>query len=75
MVAVATVMTNHIFQGLNLPNIVLVTWYMSSPGLEKGRYMSFWVKIVLFLISLCGLLGIISVGKQSKWHQYINIFS
>ena len=40
-IAVVIVMINHISYGLNLANIVSITWGMSSPGLEEGRQTSF----------------------------------
>ena len=35
--AVVIGMINHISYGLNLPNMVSITWCMSSLGLEEGR--------------------------------------
>ena len=29
--------------------IIVITWFMSLPGLEEGRRMTFWVEIGLYL--------------------------
>ena len=55
IVAFVIGMINHMSYGLNLPNIVSITWCMSSLGLEEGRLMSYLVEIGHFLILCSGL--------------------
>ena len=40
IVAVVIVMIDPITYGLNLPNIVSMTWFTPSPGLDENRKMT-----------------------------------
>ena len=65
-ITVVIVMINHISYGLNLPNIVSITWGMSSSGLEDVRRVSRQKSDVLsFYAVFCRAVLVLESSRDS----------